>query len=214
MLASHLGPPLSSPLSIQRPQLTQSPPNLQHFPKPSKTFHVLVSLQIFSPLSTRSSLPHLPYILLFNAVQLSFLLRNSPHIPWAKISIYSDFPGGSDGKESACNARDPGSIPGSERSPGEGHSNPLQCSCRGESHGQRILAGYHSWGCSESDTAEWVTLSPVYTGHISLLEHLHATLISCLKIGLFSCLFSHSLHCCKPYTQLNTKPESIPILNE
>ena len=33
------------------------------------------------------------------------------------------------GKESACNAGDPGSIPGSGRSPGRGHGNPLQCSC-------------------------------------------------------------------------------------
>ena len=39
------------------------------------------------------------------------------------------FPGGSDGKESACNSRDPGSIPGSGRSPGGGHGNPLQYSC-------------------------------------------------------------------------------------
>ena len=38
------------------------------------------------------------------------------------------FPGGSDGKES-CNAGDLGSIPGSEISPGGGHSNPLQYSC-------------------------------------------------------------------------------------
>ena len=37
--------------------------------------------------------------------------------------------GGSDGKESACNARDSGSIPGSGRSPREGHGNPLQGSC-------------------------------------------------------------------------------------
>ena len=37
--------------------------------------------------------------------------------------------GGSDGEESACNARDPGSISGSERSPGEGNGNPLQYSC-------------------------------------------------------------------------------------
>ena len=35
------------------------------------------------------------------------------------------FPGGSDGKESACNAGDSGSIPGSERSPGEGNGNPI-----------------------------------------------------------------------------------------
>ena len=37
--------------------------------------------------------------------------------------------GGSDGKESACNVEDPGSIPGSGRSPGEGHGNPPQYSC-------------------------------------------------------------------------------------
>ena len=38
-------------------------------------------------------------------------------------------PNGSDDKEFACNAGDQGSIPGSERSPGEGNGNPLQYSC-------------------------------------------------------------------------------------
>ena len=42
--------------------------------------------------------------------------------------ITLDFPGCSDGKESAYNAGDPGSIPGSRRSPGEGNRNTLQCS--------------------------------------------------------------------------------------
>ena len=41
------------------------------------------------------------------------------------------FPGGSVGQESACNARDPGSIPGSGRALGEGNSNPCQYSCLG-----------------------------------------------------------------------------------
>ena len=41
---------------------------------------------------------------------------------------FRGFPGGSDGEESACNAGDPGSIPGSGRSPGEGNGNPLQYS--------------------------------------------------------------------------------------
>ena len=45
------------------------------------------------------------------------------------IYIMGGFPGGSDGKASACNAGDPGSIPGSGRSSGEGNGNPLQCSC-------------------------------------------------------------------------------------
>ena len=40
-----------------------------------------------------------------------------------------DFPGGSDGKASAYNAGDPGLIPGSGRSPGEGNGNPLQYYC-------------------------------------------------------------------------------------
>ena len=39
------------------------------------------------------------------------------------------FPGGSDSKETACNAADPGSIPGLGRSSGEGNGNPLQYSC-------------------------------------------------------------------------------------
>ena len=38
-------------------------------------------------------------------------------------------PGDSDGKDSACNLGDPGSIPGSGRSLGEGNGNPLQYSC-------------------------------------------------------------------------------------
>ena len=45
------------------------------------------------------------------------------------ISCHGGFPGGSDGKASACNAGDLGSIPGSARSPGEGNGNPLQYSC-------------------------------------------------------------------------------------
>ena len=43
--------------------------------------------------------------------------------------MYLGFPGDSDGKESTCNAGDLGSIPGLGKSPGEGHGNPLQCSC-------------------------------------------------------------------------------------
>ena len=47
--------------------------------------------------------------------------------------ITTGFPGGSDSTESARNVGDPGLIPGSERSPGEIHSNPLQYSCLGNS---------------------------------------------------------------------------------
>ena len=46
-----------------------------------------------------------------------------------RIGWLSWFPGGSDDKESACNARDPGSIPRWGRSPGGGHGDPLQYPC-------------------------------------------------------------------------------------
>ena len=64
------------------------------------------------------------------------------------------FPGGTDSKESACNVGDLGSIPGLERSPGEGNGNPLQYSCRENPHGQRSLVGYSPWGRKESDMTE------------------------------------------------------------
>ena len=67
------------------------------------------------------------------------------------------FPGGSDGKESTCNAGDRGLIPGLGRSPGGGHGNPPQCSCLEDLHGQMCLAGYSLWGCKESDTTEWLS---------------------------------------------------------
>ena len=46
-----------------------------------------------------------------------------------KLCHSQGFPGGPDGKESACDAGDPGSIPGLGMSPGEGNGNPLQYSC-------------------------------------------------------------------------------------
>ena len=52
------------------------------------------------------------------------------------------FPGGSEGKESACNAGDAGLIPGLGRSPGGGHGSPLKYSCLENPHGQRSLVGY------------------------------------------------------------------------
>ena len=42
---------------------------------------------------------------------------------------WQGFPGGLNGKESTCNAGDPGSIPGSRRSPEEGNGHPRQYSC-------------------------------------------------------------------------------------
>ena len=64
------------------------------------------------------------------------------------------FPGGSNSKESACNAGDLDSIPRLGRSPGGGHGNPLQCSCLENPPGQRSLVGCNPWGLKESDMTE------------------------------------------------------------
>ena len=69
------------------------------------------------------------------------------------------FPGGSDGKESACNAGDTGSIPNSRRSPGKRAWLPTPVFLPGESHGQRSLMGHSPWGHKESDRTERLTLS-------------------------------------------------------
>ena len=50
-------------------------------------------------------------------------------VRYCHLTGIRSFPGGSDGQESACNAGDPGLIPGLGRSPGEGNGNPLQYSC-------------------------------------------------------------------------------------
>ena len=64
------------------------------------------------------------------------------------------FPAGSDGKASACNTGDPGSIPGLGRCPGEGNGNPPQYSCLENPYGQRSLVGYSPWDPKEWDTTE------------------------------------------------------------
>ena len=90
-----------------------------------------------------------------------------------------DFPGGLNSKESACNAGDPGSIPGSGRSPGEGNSYLLRYPWRrqwqptpvllpGKSQGQRSLVG-----CSPKS---WAQLSDfTFTFHFHALEKEMAT---------------------------------------
>ena len=62
-----------------------------------------------------------------------FFTTESSQKPILCIVVYVcqslGFSGGSDGKESACNAGDLGSVPGLGRSPGKGNNSPLQYSC-------------------------------------------------------------------------------------
>ena len=81
-------------------------------------------------------------------------------VPWSRdrlpAFVFLDFPGGSGSQESACNAGALGLIPGSGRSPGGRPDN--QCSCLGNPHGHRSLAGYNPVGHRVLDMTE--RLSP------------------------------------------------------
>ena len=63
-------------------------------------------------------------------------------------------PGGAEVKASACNVGDPGSIPGSGRSPGRRKWQPTPVLTPGKFHGWRSLVGYGPWGHKESDMTE------------------------------------------------------------
>ena len=65
-----------------------------------------------------------------------------------------DFPGGSDGKVSAYNAGDPGSIPGWGRSPGEGNGNPFQYSRL-----ENPMDGGAWWAAVHGVSKSWIRLS-------------------------------------------------------
>ena len=68
------------------------------------------------------------------------------------ISCRMGFPGGSDGKEYACDVGDPGLIPGLGRSPGEGNGNPLQYSCLKNSMDRRTWQSVYSLRIAKSGT--------------------------------------------------------------
>ena len=79
-------------------------------------------------------------------------------IPWRKdrlpTPVFKGFSGGSDGKESACNAGDLNSIPGLGKSPGGGRGNPLQVFLRGESPWTEEPSGPCPWSRKEPDVTE------------------------------------------------------------
>ena len=86
---------------------------------------------------------------------------------WTGLSL--GFPGDSDGKESACNERDQGSVPGLGRPPGEGTGNPLLYSCLETSMDR---GGWQAiqciWAWKQSDTTERPTHT--FLGMASLMH--------------------------------------------
>ena len=69
------------------------------------------------------------------------------------------FPGGSDSKDYACSAEDPGLIPRSGRSSGEGNGNPLQYSYLENSMDGGAWRGYSPWSHKESYTTNTLSFT-------------------------------------------------------
>ena len=99
-------------------------------------------------------------ISIFKIVAITFLKMNrhslgngGGHLLVTSIVVIG-LPGGSDGKESACKAGDPGSIPGWERSPGEGNGYPRQYSCLENSMDKESW-----WAAVHGAAKSWTRLS-------------------------------------------------------
>ena len=106
---------------------------------------------------------------------LRFSMRSMSHMRFPGISI---------GKESTCDARDLGLIPGLGKSPGEGHGNPLQYSCLENPQGQRNLVGCSPWDRKVSDTTEQLS---THTHTLCLIvgatfRKEHSSLLFALKV--------------------------------
>ena len=92
-------------------------------------------------------------------------------------------------KNLPADAGDVSSIPGSRRSPGEGHGNPPKKNTHiflpGKSHGQRCLAGYSPWGHKEVETTEQLNLLTYLKGHVWLVAAiLNGTDLDCWLYNL------------------------------
>ena len=100
----------------------------------------------------QGSNPRLLYLLHWQVCPLP-LCHLGKHHTYLSLYINIGFPGGSDGRESACNAGDLGSIPELGRSPGGGDGNPLQCSCL---ENPMVRGAWRATvhGVRESDTTE------------------------------------------------------------
>ena len=90
---------------------------------------------------------------------------------WDSLWLFGT-PCGSDGKESACNAGDPGLIPGSGRSPGEGDGYPLQFSCLENPMDRGAWWATVHGACKKSNMTKQLTHTNTHTD-VGAYIHMH-----------------------------------------
>ena len=101
--------------------------------------------------------------------------------------FFGGFPGGSEVKASASNAGDPGSIPGSGRSPGEGNGNPLQCSyLENPMVGEAWWATVHRVAKSRPRLSDLASLGCAYTTYY----------------GHTICMYIHGIYICYAFPRV------------
>ena len=113
------------------------------------------------------------------------------------ITIWG-FPGGSDSKESACNVKGLGSIPGLGRSPGEGNDNPLQYSFLGNPMGRRCWQ-VTAYGVTKSRTQMKSLRTHAYTAYHYLLQRLNTASFN---------INTHKTRLCTDHLTNIVRPES------
>ena len=131
-----------------------------------------VSTWTLDSLSLGYTIPHQKASIILTVVPLEGTYHSSPaasrvfsvsFLFSSFIMMFLGFPGGSDGKESACKARDLSSIPGLGRFPWRRSWQPTPVFLPGDSHGQKSLVSYSPWGHRESHMTE----------HLSAHTHTH-----------------------------------------
>ena len=131
--------------------------------------------------------------------------------------MISCFPGGSDGKESSCNAGD-WLDPWVRKILWQREWQPTPVFLSGEFHGQRSLAGYGPWGCKESDTTEQLTFS-LFTIFLACVLHKNrqwALICWTLLYALMLCktLFANSATLGNAFQSLNVTSITINTMND
>ena len=140
-----------------------------------------------------------------------------PSTPWSHVpenlfnlsKPWMGLLGGSDGKESACNAGDLSWIPGLGTFPGGGNGNPTPIFWPGEFHKQESGGLYSPWGCKELDTTEQLN---TFKPHIAHLQTEARNIISLGCVGVDGSVLLTRLSLASHFT-LETLPDAPPLLH-